>query len=688
MEAYEKMLLDWKYNQIQLRHKYQNTPGGFRSEEEYMTALREWNAEKKRFDTASVHRILPCSLPAAETFVGRASELEQIHSLFEKGCGNVVLYGIGGIGKTSLAREYLHRYREEYAQVVFLPCTNSLLHTFANDDALKISNLHYRREQYKSLANYVRQKLDILSRLSADEKYLIVLDDFNLPQDKHLETILKIPCDFLITTRYNPQIWSSQITGQLESIVIEGMKDTDMADYLLSLQQSAKFSSDTLSHLKEYGRQIQGHPLKIKLASSVDCSDYGKPILKSFPLRQGEKDTLLFLSVLGPAPIQTDLFRQITGCSAESIEQLKKYLLLQSSSDEIAGTESLSLHPLVAEEIVASLKPNLTNCSRLIRGIGFYMDGTTNGTITWERDYSENRRLEPYVFSLLKHFSYPAPWMSLAFEEIATFLWVQGYYSEAETLAIRIYEEVLQYYGEFHAATARQALRVAAVYYNALDEENAQKWYLQAYHILTGIQKRTFECYHQFLITYTKLVRDTSAQGCAEQGFAYCAEAEEIYSSACEQKNFSPAESRQLNLVYGYVLLEKAKLLFSVNRPAEAEAAYQATLTLTACLEEDGYRKKEFLDFYCDLLIQRGELDEALKLAEENKEATVLYRSNHYRDQLFASEKVADILSLMGNRTAAIQEYEQMLIALEKDYQISTDWITKIRKKMGALLLS
>ena len=56
-----------------------------------------------------------------ETFVGRETDLEELHSIIRKrGVGAVTgVVGTGGIGKTELARMYAKRYKREYPAGVF-----------------------------------------------------------------------------------------------------------------------------------------------------------------------------------------------------------------------------------------------------------------------------------------------------------------------------------------------------------------------------------------------------------------------------------------------------------------------------------------------------------------------------------------------------------------------------------------
>lgn len=73
------------------------------------------------------------SFPEATQFVAREKELRKIHELLHDYSNRtcVVLYGLGGIGKTQLAIEYIRRHKEKYTAIFWLN---------ANDqDSLKLS---------------------------------------------------------------------------------------------------------------------------------------------------------------------------------------------------------------------------------------------------------------------------------------------------------------------------------------------------------------------------------------------------------------------------------------------------------------------------------------------------------------------------------------------------------------------
>lgn len=74
-------------------------------------------------------------------FVGRENELRQIETIFSSGQQVLFLSGMGGIGKTELAKRYAYLYGEEYRTIVFVPYQGSIVQTVCGED-IHIHNVH------------------------------------------------------------------------------------------------------------------------------------------------------------------------------------------------------------------------------------------------------------------------------------------------------------------------------------------------------------------------------------------------------------------------------------------------------------------------------------------------------------------------------------------------------------------
>jgi AAA+ ATPase superfamily predicted ATPase len=89
------------------------------------------------------------SFPEAAQFVAREQELSKMHELLHihSSRATVVLHGLGGIGKTQLAVEYVRRHKEKHTAIFWLNANNkdSLQLSFAASRS-KSCNLTLRPE--------------------------------------------------------------------------------------------------------------------------------------------------------------------------------------------------------------------------------------------------------------------------------------------------------------------------------------------------------------------------------------------------------------------------------------------------------------------------------------------------------------------------------------------------------------
>ena len=93
-----------------------------------------------------------------ECFVGRERYLTRIEEILAEKSGPAVLYGIGGIGKTAIARAYVRRHQEEYDSVLFLSCDIGFSPLLCDDIRVAVSNLHYSKDKYGSKKQYFKEK--------------------------------------------------------------------------------------------------------------------------------------------------------------------------------------------------------------------------------------------------------------------------------------------------------------------------------------------------------------------------------------------------------------------------------------------------------------------------------------------------------------------------------------------------
>lgn len=682
---YQEQLLLWKRRQLLLQKKYADTPPGFPSAEAEKAAWAAWEEEYTRFLEHGRFKIRDTALPSVSfPLIGREDALAAVRDTLAS-FHTAFLYGIGGIGKTAIALTYITRYRPEYDHVLHVVTGRGILQAICDDASVPISGLQYDRKRYPVLRQYYREKLSALQKISKTEKLLIVIDNMNMPADKDLRQFLELSCDKIITTRVN-----YEIVPEAEKIPVNAL----CLEYWPELIQtySSVLEPAKTEQLLHYGHQVEGHTLSIKMASvQASCGETAEQpddsrditdLLSSFRLKKAELQALLYLSVLAPQGMEKDLFLFVSGASERTLTSLRNYLLV-----DVFGS-ILRVHPLIAEAVKRIMPPTCINCSRLLRGFEKYMYGDNLGIGTWNRTYEENRTLEPHVFALYETFPQPAPWLATAFEEIVTFLWIQGYYEEALPYAIKVYEAAMDYYGPNHVLPGREALRVAAVYHNHLDHDQALIWYQKGYELLSAVTPRTFEVMAQLSSACGKLVREYSHRKDPDARNKYAAIYREITGAIMQMdtKDLSAFQKQRLSLIRHYFLLEDAKHALREGRIADCGELYETIEKWMENQENLRYRKTAFKELQIALLIHENQLEDAEKIARENVQSALLYRGEKYKDYLSHLEILADVLSLEKKTAEAYSIYEEILVRLQRDYPYEKKWIQKIMDKLTSAL--
>ena len=135
--------------------------------------------------------------PALPEFVGREAEQAMIQHRLTCN-GKLFLSGIGGIGKSELAKQYAAQYPDVYETVLFAHCSDGLEMALADDREVPIARVS--RYEGEHLTDYARRKLRLLREL-ADSRTLLILDNVNDLEDPLLPEILRLGCPVLVTTR-------------------------------------------------------------------------------------------------------------------------------------------------------------------------------------------------------------------------------------------------------------------------------------------------------------------------------------------------------------------------------------------------------------------------------------------------------------------------------------------------------
>lgn len=111
--------------------------------------------------------------------------------------GRVILSGVGGMGKTTLALAYAREHAKEYNKILFLHFYRSVMETMTDDSIFPIYGIS--RVNGESDEAYFSRKITALGKI-VDESVLLILDGFDEIDDR-LTGLLTLPCKIIVTSR-------------------------------------------------------------------------------------------------------------------------------------------------------------------------------------------------------------------------------------------------------------------------------------------------------------------------------------------------------------------------------------------------------------------------------------------------------------------------------------------------------
>lgn len=358
-------------------------------------------------------------------FVGRENELRQIETIFSSGQQVLFLSGMGGIGKTELAKRYAYLYGEEYRTIVFVPYQGSIVQTVCGED-IHIHNVHREQseEGLETEEEYFERKLKILKEQTTKDD-LIILDNFDVEEDEDLERFLECPCRFLITTRedfrdydfcqidvqqmedindvealfavYNPRSYEEEERGQIREIlklveyhtmtvelIAKYLREAEEEPYVL-LEKMRMIEGITgteevsVKHRKD--RKMQNQKVQEHLKALVDLSGFSNVQL----------ELMQSLSLLGYVRIARETFLSYVPLAGAK-EALDKLIRL-GWVEQNRKTDKISLHQIILDLVYHDSKPTAESCPAI-----------TEKMTAYARQDLESSALDGVRWQFLKYF--------------------------------------------------------------------------------------------------------------------------------------------------------------------------------------------------------------------------------------------------------------------------------------------
>ena len=313
--------------------------------------------------------------PRVLGFVGRADELDQLDEILIRGrpaaltqlVGRAAVQGLGGIGKTSLAVEYSHRFRDLYTGVWWCPAEtrNGLIASLAElAVTLKASS-----GEDPDLEKSARAALTKLGE--ARGLWLLVYD--NVTEPKEIADLLpSAGARVLITSRFSDWAgWAEEVpvdvlpieeavavlrfrAGRPNDETAEGLAET-LGRLPLALDHAAAYCKLTGISFTRYGERVRE-----LMAKAPPGAVYSRSVAATFWLAiekveaesPGAVRLLCFFSVLGPDRIPLDLVDDTVvehGARETALLALTSVSLIKHDPFP-DGTPAITVHRLVQAE--------------------------------------------------------------------------------------------------------------------------------------------------------------------------------------------------------------------------------------------------------------------------------------------------------------------------------------------------
>ena len=434
------------------------------------------------------------------TLIGREKELQEIDERL-KASKILLIKGIGGVGKSTIASNYLHRHKDEYDYYGFFEGLESF------ESQLELA--------FKLEIEHGQDRLDrvLCELIKLDGNKLLVIDDVKEIKENQekLEKILGLEHNgyrILLTSRediegieqYDLDVLSIDDSKELFNSIYKVEDEVLLKEILKYLDFHALFIEMTAKTLNIKKRTLSLNKLisqfrnrdftKIK---RDDIKSYHK-FLDNFSINDivlNNEENLLFIkkiSILPSIEISFEKLYEVLGCDDE--DKLEDFLIvLVRNGWLIEFEDGYKLHQILQDYIVDKYPPSFEEIEVVVDGITALMGDTDN------IQEAVNNRKNIIYFDSLEVFLEK---VEVETEQVGTFLnnfgniYQQlGFYQKAESLyqkALDIEEKVLN---ENHPNIGTSYNNLASLYYLKGEYSKVEPLLLKA----LKIRERMFEVY-------------------------------------------------------------------------------------------------------------------------------------------------------------------------------------------------
>ena len=650
----------------------------------------------KAFKNATRLRVVGHTVRPRPFFIGREQEIRQVHDLLQR--ENVLfLQGMGGIGKSEIAKGYAKTYADAYDTVMFASYQGSIL-DMVNGQDISIEGLQRNTaygEDAESAEAFFTRKLQTLKALS-DERTLLIVDNFDVKFDPYLEELVAGPYRVLITSRFAHKDYPSLPVGPLE--------DMNHLRQIFSRNCETAIRGKTQEIVDEMIRLVGGHTITIELIAKQMEASFLTPEEMLTLLRKGgansgaeeeverdgkEKSAFDFIKDLFSLSALSEEEKYLLKCmclvpiTGIHVRKLKEYLELKNLNvvNQLVSkswlmmeqeTKFIKLHPIIGDVVKAELKPDQTFCAQYIRGLWKDLKPA------WFMTLQERNEKWPYGDYILQHYGTPTRELYEAYAGFANTAWICGRFDQAIRAGKEIYAFTLKEFGDAGYQPAYAARAIAGAYFNAGREKEAEPYY---YLGLEHMLKKPEESYVELGAAYQKVGRCARTDGAFEKAKEYLNQ-----SFACFDKALERGEPNANRTYCNDTYVEYARLYMAMGDYETAIDYSQQSYDLL--LRERGEEVTSSAYALSDMGICHSYLGNYEKAAEYLQRAldlNIRFNGEASMVTVRTRESIADNLARQGDTEGARSAYLRLELEMEKSFGESCPQVLRLRQKRESL---
>ena len=449
-------------------------------------------------------------------FVGRKDVLNKIDEIFSNGYRTIFLSGIGGIGKTQIAKKYLFDNRDQFNTSVYINYTSNLINLINDNEIIKIKPTLNRKNKedgsIESDEEFFKRKLAKLKEIT-NENTLIILDNFDVEHKPEFDEFLNGPYRLIVTTRcdyssYNYQqinIQPIEDENELKELFFYNYKgdlvekdDKNLLNlfklvnnHTYAIELIAKHMTNDCQTVEDAIKALQSSGVVGMKEEVVDREFKQNTVYNSLckifnlsNLSEEEKQALRFMSFVTNEGIHSAFIKKWAGS-----EVIKTIRLLEEKSWVIRSTKGYSLHPIVKEIVQNSLEISYKTCKPFIDGYNEFL----RHEASWSFRMNEKEIYASFGRQIIKYIPLTEETEELYYDIECLFSYgTSG--KEAVALEKQIYEYYLNKNGDADFYTGRAAFRTGFAYLFNVELpdylENAKEWLLLGEKILRKVKDK------------------------------------------------------------------------------------------------------------------------------------------------------------------------------------------------------